>query len=146
MKQRANVLTIAAALAAVAGAAASAAHAQDLPGIQMPSHNIYCMASPAMDGQPTELRCDIQQMTNRRPAPPSDCPEDYGDSYFINPTGWAQLTCHGDTVANPDYPVLFYGQTWNVYGFSCFSATSGITCRNREGHGFSLSREAQSTF
>jgi len=139
-------LRLSLAIAAAALAAASAAQAQDLMGIQMPSHNIYCMASPGGDGQPTELRCDIQQMTNRMPSPPANCPLSYGDSYYIDATGSAGLTCHGDTVANPSYPVLAYGRSWSAYGFTCVSATTGVTCSNAQGHGFSLSREAQRRF
>jgi hypothetical protein len=44
--------------------------------IETPSNNIFCMESPAMEGQPTpELRCDIRQMTNRPPPVPAKCPE-----------------------------------------------------------------------
>jgi Family of unknown function (DUF6636) len=38
-------------------------------------------------------------------------------------------------------PVLRYGRTWRGGGISCASARTGLTCRNRSGHGFFLSRE-----
>jgi hypothetical protein len=138
---------VAAAAFAASALNAGSAGAQDLPGIQTPSHNIFCMASPAMEGQPTpELRCDIRQMTTRPPRPPANCPESWGDAFFIDPTGPGKLMCHGDTVTNPSYPVLAYGRTWSVYGFACLSQTTGLTCRNAQGHGFSISREAQKVF
>jgi hypothetical protein len=140
-------LTVAVAASAALAVNAGSARAQDLPGIQTPSHNIMCMASPAMEGQPTpELRCDIRQMTNPLPPPPASCPESWGDAFFIDPTGPGKLMCHGDTVANPSDPVLAYGEIWNVYGFTCLSQTTGLTCRNGQGHGFTISREAQRVF
>jgi hypothetical protein len=140
-------LTIAVAASAAFAVNAASAAAQDLPAIQTPSHNIFCFASPAMAGQPTaELRCDLQQMTDRRPPPPANCPGSYGDAFFVDPTGPGHLLCHGDTTMNPSDPVQAYGTTWNVYGFSCLSQTTGLTCRNGQGHGFSISREAQKVF
>lgn len=144
---RSLVVTVAAAASAALAVNVASAAAQDLPGIQTPSHNIFCMATPAMEGQPTpELRCDIRQTINRLPPPPANCPLSWGDAFSINSTGPGQLTCHGDTVANPADPVLAYGATWNVYGFTCLSQTTGLTCRNGQGHGFSISREAQKIF
>jgi hypothetical protein len=141
-----GLIVAVAASAAITIVAASAA-AQDLPSIQTPSHNIFCMASPAMEGQPTpELRCDIRQMTNRGPPAPSNCPMSWGDAFFVDPTGPGKLMCHGDTVTNPSDPVLAYGTSWNVYGFTCLSQTTGLTCRNGQGHGFSISREVQKVF
>jgi len=37
--------------------------------------------------------------------------------------------------------VLDYGTTWSGGGVRCTSAATGLTCRNRSGHGFFLSRE-----
>jgi len=37
--------------------------------------------------------------------------------------------------------VLGYGTTWSGGGVRCTSAATGLTCRNRSGHGFFLSRE-----
>jgi hypothetical protein len=37
--------------------------------------------------------------------------------------------------------VLAYGRTLRVGGIRCTSAVTGLTCRNRSGHGFFLSRE-----
>ncbi|HXQ09613.1 MAG TPA: DUF6636 domain-containing protein [Caulobacteraceae bacterium] len=129
----------------VALTAASQASAQGFETIQTPSHNIFCMASPAASGQPSDVRCDLQAMTNR-PPPPGDCPLSYGDSYYVDATGRGGLVCHGDTVRAPDATVLAYGQTWRIYGFTCLSQTTGLTCTNGQGHGFTVSREAQKAF
>ena len=45
-----------------------------------------------------------------------------------------------------DYPKLAYGRTWTWHGFRCQSARTGLTCRNRSGHGFFLSRASQRLF
>jgi hypothetical protein len=37
--------------------------------------------------------------------------------------------------------VLAYGSAVRIGGISCTSATAGLSCRNRSGHGFFLSRE-----
>jgi uncharacterized protein DUF6636 len=37
--------------------------------------------------------------------------------------------------------VLGYGNTWSGGGLRCTSAFTGLTCRNKSGHGFFLSRE-----
>jgi len=37
-------------------------------------------------------------------------------------------------------PVLAYGKTWRYGPFACSSATNGLSCRNKAGHGFFLSR------
>jgi hypothetical protein len=135
-------IAVTAALASAAGGAC----ARDLPSIQTPSHNIFCLATSAGDGLPTELRCDVQQMTNRPPRPPADCPLNWGDSFYVDLTGPGGLMCHGDTVRNPATPVIAYGASWSIYGFACLSQTTGLTCRNPQGHGFSISREAQKVF
>lgn len=141
----ARSLVAVAAFAALAFAAGGAG-AQDMDSIQTPSHNIFCLATPAGDGQPAELRCDVQQMTNRPPRPPKDCPLNWGDSFYVDLTGPGDLMCHGDTVKNPEAPVIVYGDTWRIYGFTCLSQTTGLTCRNPQGHGFSISRGAQKVF
>ena len=122
------------------------ASAQPLLGAQAPSHNIFCLASPAQDGQPAEVRCDIQQTSTKPPKPPKSCPLSWGDAFVLDPTGPGRLFCHGDTTANPQDPVIAYGTQWRVYGFICTSQTTGLTCVNGQGHGFSLARAAQKVF
>ena len=36
--------------------------------------------------------------------------------------------------------ILQYGQAWTGGPFTCQSAASGVTCRHKNGHGFSLSK------
>lgn len=139
------ILALSAATSALALGAGPAA-AQDLEGVRTPSGNIYCMAWPAQDGEPAGLRCDIRETSNRLPPRPADCEEDWGDAFGLTPSGRGHRLCHGDTVANDAYPVLGYGRSWTRYGMTCVSRTTGLTCSNRQGHGFALSRAAQSVF
>ena len=54
------------------------------------------------------------------------------------------------STGNPatDVPVLRYGRRKRLLGGAvvCTSRKSGLTCRNRSGHGFSLSKERQRRF
>jgi hypothetical protein len=45
-----------------------------------------------------------------------------------------------------DYPKLSYGRTWTWHAIKCRSTRTGLTCRNRSGHGFFLSRGSQRVF
>jgi hypothetical protein len=138
--------TFIAALAALA-CGVSAAEAQDFLYAQAPSHNIACQAMTAGPDQPRpQLRCDIRQTTSRPPRPPANCPLSWGDAFVLDPTGPGRLMCHGDTVADPSAPVIAYGTQWRAYGFTCTSQTTGLTCVNQTGHGFTLSRAVQKTF
>lgn len=42
--------------------------------------------------------------------------------------------------------MLGYGKTWSGGGLRCKSEFTGVTCRNRSGHGFFLSRERRRSF
>jgi hypothetical protein len=123
------------------------ASAQSQPGFKMPSNNVYCIIEQGADGQSaSDLRCDLQQTSSRRP-PPGDCPLSWGDAFSITADGdRGRLVCHGDTTKNDDLPVLPYGEHWDQDGYSCKSETSGVTCVNGAGHGFMLSRAVQRVF
>jgi hypothetical protein len=134
-------------LAALTVCGITAAAAQDLLSAQAPSHNIACLAAPAGPDQPRpQLRCDIRNTNTRPPRAPASCPLSWGDAFVLDPTGPGRLFCHGDTTANPDAPVIAYGTQWRPYGFICTSQTTGLTCVNGAGHGFSLSRAVQKVF
>jgi hypothetical protein len=52
-----------------------------------------------------------------------------------------------DSDAHMTFVVLPYGSALAVGHMRCDSATTGVTCRNlTTGHGFSMAREAYSTF
>lgn len=132
--------------AAMAALGTGPASAQGLEGFRTPSGNIHCLAFGPMDGDPPGIRCDVRESTARTPPQPADCEEDWGDSFGLSPAGRGHRLCHGDTVVNERNPVLGYGRAWSRYGITCVSRTDGLTCRNRAGHGFSISRATQTVF
>lgn len=105
--------------------------------IMMPSGNVYCLTE--REG----IRCDIMETSNPQPAPPPDCPVDYGKAFWLPMTGMAERLCHGDTVADPNATVFEYGQTMEFDGIVCTSAATGLECSNQSGNGFKLRRAEQ---
>jgi hypothetical protein len=126
------------ALTSLAGSALAQSTA--LKGFQTPSHNIVCGGT---NGSPAWLRCDITSGLKPKPARPKGCVFDYGVTLTLSAKGSAQIGCVSDAVL-PDpskAPVLAYGKTWRYGPFTCGSAKTGLTCRNKAHHGFFLSRE-----
>lgn len=124
-------------------------HANQLPQTIVswfltPSGNIGCMAYSG------NLRCDIAHKTWR--APVSSLPRCAmgvrGDSLQMTSSGRPYWPCHSDTVLAPpgSKPALSYGATWRGGAFTCTSRISGLTCTNRRGHGFFLSRQSYRLF
>jgi hypothetical protein len=111
---------------------------------RMPSNNIGCAYHDSTEDKPS-LRCDILQSSDK-PAKPKSCDLDYGSAYAMNRRSSVRTLCHGDTVMNRDAPVLPYGHTKKIGGFTCKSKTSGLRCRNKADHGFFLSRERIDVF
>jgi hypothetical protein len=109
-----------------------------------PSGNIVCYHS-SPDDRPVFIACGIK--SGLKPAPPRrPCSEGgyAGDRVTMTATGRVEVpACAGDPgamVGAPTAPVLGYGKTWSGGGISCRSTFAGLTCRNRSGHGFFLSR------
>ncbi len=117
--------------------------ASDLIGFQSPSKNIHCAGFTDASG--TILRCDILQNNAKIPARPKDCDLDFGNAFNMTLKGKSVRLCHGDTVADA-YPVLQYGTTWKWAGFVCTSSTLGVRCVNLSGHGWKISKSAQTLF
>lgn len=115
-------------------------------GFKMPSNNIYCLLE-IEDHSVADLRCDIMQQDTKSPPAPKNCPLSWGNAFAITPNGnVGAMLCHGDTTRNDALEVLPYGTEWNHSGFSCKSETTGLTCTNTRGHGFTLSRTVQRLF
>jgi hypothetical protein len=123
----------------------AAAQASSVTAFATPSGNIVCVGF----GKPQPaVSCAIRSGL-KPPAPRvhPDCDHlDYVDDRIdLHPTGRAQpVPCEGDpgplALASSAH-VLAYGKTWRGDGVRCASARTGLTCTNRQGHGFFLSRE-----
>lgn len=120
-------------LATLAGPAPAA-----LVQFRTPSGNIGCVGDTGP--KVAYVRCDIRTHSWPTPTRPKSCPFDYGQGLTVSAKGRGQFVCAGDTALNPG-PPLAYGRSRRIGTISCVSRTSGITCTNARGGGFSLSRE-----
>ncbi|MGH3018358.1 MAG: DUF6636 domain-containing protein [Gaiellaceae bacterium] len=102
---------------------------------RMPSGNIACGYSTGFG--PVTLRCDI--LSGLKPEPRRPCELDW--TGLSMGRGTATPTCAGDTVYDRKAPVLKHGSVWKRGPFTCVSLLIGLSCTNRTGHGFFLSKE-----
>lgn len=110
---------------------------------QSPSGNIIC---GDIDG--SMLICDVQKRDNKKPARPRphDCAGNWGDRFVIEARGKAQMECAFDYPFDENVQTLPYGSTIKGKGWQCTSQKTGMTCKNSQGHGFTLSRKKQTLF
>jgi hypothetical protein len=130
------------------GVAAMASAATESSGFfKTPSGNIVCGYDYGKFVKEPFLVCGIA--SGLKPAPPKTgaaCKHlDYvGNRVSLTATGRSHaIACAGDAgpFANPRAAqVLAYERTWRGGGFVCTSEETGLTCKNRRGHGFFLSR------
>ena len=92
-------------------------------GLKPPPKRIHCLA-----GDPNDKRVSLR---SRGRATPVLCAGDPGP-----------LLPQIEAKAR----VLAYGTSTRFGGITCTSRTTGLTCRNRDGHGFFLSRERWRSF
>lgn len=128
------------------GVSASAA-AGVLPGLQSPTGNIRCYYNPhglTSRGFTPVVRCGLSQ-ANYSTQLQRRCKAGDWHGFTLTPTGRPLLFCPGgatgDRVA---YKTLAYGSSWQRGQFTCSSRTTGVTCRNRTGHGLFVSRQTYS--
>jgi hypothetical protein len=119
-----------------------------------PSGNIVCAYSKA----PSRPLVECMIKTGLKPKPPytAACKAaglDWNaNRVSIGASGRAHPTaCAGDAGAffGPRYehaPALAYGRAWRRDGLRCNSELDGLTCRNKRGHGFFLSRARWRSF
>ena len=129
-----------AAIAAVSLAAAGGASAATVPGLAAPSGVTCVLASP------TALVCTVTRAGYAKTLQ-ARCAGNAGldwHGFFLPATKAGQVSCSGGTLVTktPRYTSLPYGKTWKRGPFTCASATNGVTCRSRTGHGVAVSRRA----
>src|SRR5207244_11878238 len=109
-----------------------------------PSGTAGCGHGGATAGRSAAIGCGIK--SGLKPAPRNTCVDmDYsGKAVSLNATGRARpVVCAGDPgpfLVEAKARVLRYGKTWHGGGITCASRRAGLTCTNRRGHGFFLSR------
>lgn len=137
---RMNRRLVLALVLATAGLMVWSASAVALTRFATPSRKIGCI------GDRTEMRCDIRETSATPPPKPRSCRFDWGTAYVITPTaGKGRGLCASDTaLPSPGerIRILQYGQKIRLGNGAivCASRRTGLTCVNRAGHGFRLSR------
>ena len=124
----------------------------DSASFKSPTGNINCIYSD-YDNKP-EVRCDIMQFTpSFKAVPPGTsnevitCTPAKLRGFTISPNdAEGKAFCPTDAAIDGEQVVLNYGQSFKRGGLICTSETSGMTCMNSSGHGFSLSRAQQKVF
>jgi hypothetical protein len=103
-----------------------------------PSGNIGCVGETTRADN--SVRCDIRTRSWSPPPRPRSCDLDWGQGLNLGRIGRARYVCAGDTALNTG-PKLAYGASRRIGGIVCVSRTSGLTCTNAAGHGFTMSRQ-----
>ena len=108
---------------------------------ETPSGNIKCLASTGPDGG--GIACEIGSGLNPKP-PSNGCPSGDLAGLSVADRGAARFECRTDvslSQLDKQIPALAYGAVWHGFGMFCISQENGLTCINRDGHGFFASRE-----
>jgi hypothetical protein len=104
-------------------------------GFRTPSGNIVCNRGLATTGAPGVSCVAFSESSATRGQA----------SWLVGPSGRARFRFVLGNIGT-DVPVLAYGRSWRRYRIVCVSRSTGLTCRNPAGHGFTLSRERQRIF
>jgi hypothetical protein len=128
----------------------SPAKQPDFGGFRTPSGNIFCnnaVGEGAKRNPVYFLQCAIK--SGLKPPAPRKGPR-CTRALWVSMVGSGHAAWSGSTCPGRDEPqgpiiqqakqVLRYGQHWSWRGMSCSSTFRGLTCRNRSGHGFFMSR------
>lgn len=117
----------------------------DIEVFSMPSGNIEC--SVGTDVGYSDIQCVIFERSGAPAAPrPPGCDGAWGHRFAMQDRGPVSLECGA-----PGRPVgggvFAYGRSAGANtGITCQSSTAGLECRNRDGHGFFLSRARQTRY
>lgn len=135
-----GITVLAAALAAALTAVSTPAAPLGYTTFKTPTGKIVCGVFVAGKYSESLLRCDILTGLKPKVKRPKGCDFDFGSTLELRPTGGAIIGCVSDAVGTAKR-VLGYGQTLHKGPFACISARAGLTCTNKNGHGFFLSKQ-----
>lgn len=136
-------------IAAAAASSSLADSARVLPGFRSPSGNIKCYYNAqglGSAGTTPELTCSLDhadyglKLQHR-------CAAGDWHGFTLTPKQRPAIFCPGGASGDhPAYRTLPYGSSWQRGAFTCSSRVTGVTCRNRAGHGLFVSRQAYRTW
>lgn len=112
-------------------------------GFMMPSGNVYCNGSVEF----TAIGCNIIEFSGPHPQPqPASCNQSWGHSFYMEGRGEVVMECR-EVPQRVNYTdVAPYGVSASFGDITCISESTGLTCRNLDGHGFRLSRGTREIF
>jgi hypothetical protein len=124
--------------APTSSSAARQASVRLLPGFRSPSGNIKCFVVKT-------LYCSIDK-ANYRTRLQAGCSLDW-HGFELSAASRARIYCTSNAAYNmgterPNNVKVAYGKSFRRGAFSCLSRITGVTCRNRTGHGLFVSRRA----
>jgi hypothetical protein len=113
-------------------------------GFRTPSGNIYCNGS--IEGG--DISCTIVEIASGPARPrPASCRGNWGHTFSMDRRGPVRMECNDWALRKSTYTdVANYGVTGRFAEITCQSESTGLTCRNADGHGFMLSRRVQKIF
>ena len=117
-----------------------------------PSGNILCGGNNKHTKADKRYTNDLYCFIGLNKAMPKRCEKQgEGLDFTLNAKGKAAMSCAGFEFVpyNEGYEktrVLKYGETVSGNGWSCRSETSGLSCKNNDGHGFSINRQKYRLF
>lgn len=120
-----------------------------------PSGNILCGADSNKNPQAKLYRHDLYCYVYQNQAMPQKCRANpngqQGLDFMLNTQGKAAMQCAGfefdpDNTGQAQTRTLKYGETIRGKGWSCHSETTGLRCKNQDGHGFLLNRSHYELF
>ena len=150
---RPSLLSISAVATVIAAVTASSSLAGRsdavVPGFRSPSGNIKCYYNPrglGSAGFMPVLKCSLDRadygMTLQH-----RCESGDWHGFTMTPSRRPMIFCPGGASGDrPVYRTLAYAQSWQRGPFTCTSRVTGVTCRNRTGHGLFISRQAYRTW
>jgi hypothetical protein len=114
-------------------------------GFQTPSGNIFCNGHVTGSGG---LGCTIVSKSGTPPmVKPNSCSGYWGHEFKLGGNGNASMTCRASAPSQADYTdIAPYGESAEFGNITCTSERTGLSCRNKLGHGFFLSRSSQQIF
>ena len=144
-----SAVAIVIAAVAASSSAAGPSGAQILPGFRSPSGNIKCYydpKGPSSRGFTPVLRCSLDH-ADYGVTLQHRCETGDWHGFTLTPTRKPLIFCPGGASGDhPVYRTLAYGKSWQRGPFTCTSRVTGVTCRNRTGHGLFISRQVYRTW
>ena len=135
-------LRIVSALGLAAGFPASTALA-DVWSFETPSENVQCTVGQDFNVQ-SDITCTIIERSGPPALPrPNNCTAGWGHVFSMRERGPVTMECQYPSQDRSAFDRADYGVTGEFGGFTCLSTRQGLTCTNRDGNGFFLSRRQQ---